>query len=176
MAEFATGIEQENKGNLDQALRIYEGIAQEDENYPSALINAGTIYYNRQEYKQAECCYLRALEVTPNYALAHFDIGNLYDATGRAEKAIVHYQKAIQLMHGLYADAHYNLALAYENKHQRPKALRHWRAYIKMDAAGPWADHARKQIKHIVDESKLSVVWQNHMPVRTPARAELRVA
>ena len=59
-----------------------------------------------------------------------------------------------------YADAHYNLALAYERTGQNRHALRHWHAYIKLDNRGPWADHARGQIRKLLSREKLSIAFR----------------
>ena len=53
-------------------------------------------------------------------------------------EAIQTYSTALQLA-PTYADAHYNLALAYEKIKEPRKALKHWRAYVKLDTVGPWA-------------------------------------
>ena len=36
-------------------------------------------------------------------------------------------------------------------------ALRHWQAYIRLDNRGPWADHARAQIRKLLNREKLSI-------------------
>ena len=64
-------------------------------------------------------------ESDPRYALAYFDLGNVLDETGRVQEAIQTYKTALQLA-PTYADAHYNLALAYEKLKQPRKALPHW--------------------------------------------------
>jgi tetratricopeptide (TPR) repeat protein len=79
------------------------------------------------------------------------------DETGRLPDAIRAYQSAIALA-PTYADAHYNLALAYEKARQPRKALRHWQTYSKLDTVGPWAIHARNQIKKILAADTLRVV------------------
>jgi tetratricopeptide (TPR) repeat protein len=79
------------------------------------------------------------------------------DETGRLDEGIRAYQSAIALA-PTYADAHYNLALAFEKSRQPRQALRHWRAYAKLDTAGPWAIHARNQIKKILAADQLKVV------------------
>jgi hypothetical protein len=60
-----------------------------------------------------------------------------------------------------YADAHYNLALAYERKSDLRPALRHWQAYARLDKDGPWAEHAREQIRKLLDREKLSIAWRS---------------
>jgi len=58
------------------------------------------------------------------------------DETGRVQEAIQTYQAAAS--GSTYADAHYNLALAYEKIKEPRKALKHWQAYVKLDSTGPW--------------------------------------
>jgi hypothetical protein len=38
--------------------------------------------------------------------------------------------------------------------------LRHWQAYARLDKSGPWADHARGQIRKLLDREKLSIAWR----------------
>ncbi len=91
--------------------------------------------------------------------MAYFDLGNVLDETGRLGEAVKSYTSAITLA-PTYADAHYNLALAYEKLKQPRRALLHWRAYVKLDNIGPWAIHARNQIQKILEADKLRVVYR----------------
>jgi Tetratricopeptide repeat len=69
-----------------------------------------------------------------------------------------------------YADAHYNLALAYEKLKQPRRALRHWRAYVQLDSSGPWSSHARNQIRRILDADVLKIVHRvKERSARQPA-------
>jgi tetratricopeptide (TPR) repeat protein len=45
-----------------------------------------------------------------------------------------------------YADAHYNLALLYQTAGQIMRAVRHWKAYLKLDPDSPWAAIARQEL------------------------------
>ena len=69
------------------------------------------MYYHDQNYAGAERAYRAALRLDPAYALAHFNLGNVLDETGRLPEAIAEYLEAVRLAPH-YADAHYNLALA----------------------------------------------------------------
>jgi tetratricopeptide (TPR) repeat protein len=124
-----------------------------------AHINLGTLHYNRGDFAKAEQYYRQAIHADPQYALAYFDLGNVLDETGRLAEAIQAYVMAIALAPS-YADAHYNVALAFEKLKQPRKALRHWRAYVKLDTAGPWAKHAKQQIAKIHKEEKLQIVFR----------------
>jgi tetratricopeptide (TPR) repeat protein len=79
------------------------------------------------------------------------------DEMQRLTEATTAYQKAVALV-PQYADAHYNLALAYERQGQRRRALRHWLSYVRLDPVGPWAKHAKEQARKILNTEKLSIV------------------
>jgi len=157
---FAKAIAlEEDPASQCEAIEAYQATLELDPSHAAAHINLGTLYYNRQDYAQAEEHYRHAVEADPRYALAHFDLGNVLDETGRLQEAIDAYKQAIQLA-PTYADAHYNLALAYEKlKHPR-KALAHWRAYVRLDTSGPWSIHAQNQIRKTLAEEGLKLVYR----------------
>jgi tetratricopeptide (TPR) repeat protein len=156
---FARGIAlEEDPNHQQQAIVTYQQVLQLDPDHAAANINLGTLHYNRQEYGLAEEHYRRAIEIDSRYALAYFDLGNVLDETGRVAEAINTYQTALQLA-PTYADAHYNLALAYEKIREPRRALKHWRAYVKLDTVGPWAVHARSQVQRIMLADGLKLVY-----------------
>ncbi len=53
----------------------------------------------------AEKYYTRAIEANPEYALAHFNPGNLFDERGDRGRALSHYLAAIKI-EPAYADPH----------------------------------------------------------------------
>lgn len=155
---FARGIAlEENPAMQTHAIAIYQKVLDLDSQHAAAHINLGTLYYNRQDHALAERHYRAAIKIDPRYALAYFDLGNVLDETGRVAEAVSAYKTALQLA-PTYADAHYNLALAYEKVREPRKALKHWRAYVKLDSVGPWAVHARNQIKRILQGESLTLV------------------
>jgi tetratricopeptide (TPR) repeat protein len=157
---FARGVAlEEDPETADEAISSYKRVLKLDPNYAPAHINLGTLYYNQSDYDLAEEHYRKAIESDPRYALAYFDLGNVLDETQRLDEAIAAYKTALQLA-PTYADAHYNLALAYERSRLPRLALKHWRAYLKMDAQGPWAVHARAQFRKLLESEKLKVVYR----------------
>ncbi|HTA22517.1 MAG TPA: tetratricopeptide repeat protein [Terriglobales bacterium] len=158
---FARGIAlEEDPTTQTQAIAVYQAVLDKDPEHAAANINLGTLYYNRQDYALAEKHYRVAIGIDPRYALAYFDLGNVLDETGRVMEAIQAYNTALQLA-PTYGDAHYNVALAYEKIKQPRKALSHWRAYVRLDTVGPWAVHARNQIKRILQADGLKLVRAN---------------
>jgi len=155
---FARGIAlEEDPSTQTEAMAAYQRVLELDSEHAAAHINLGTLYYNRQDYALAEKHYRKAIAIDQRYALAYCDLGNVLDETGRVSEAIQAYNTALQLA-PTYGDAHYNLALAYEKTREPRKALKHWRAYVKLDTSGPWAVHARNQIKRILQSEGLKLV------------------
>ena len=153
---FLAAVQAEESGEKQRAIALYEEILVIDPEYAPAYINLGTINFHLRQYGRAEELYRRATEVDPGYVLAFFDLGNVLDELQRQDESIDAYRQAIALA-PRYADAHYNLALAYERKGKRRQSLRHWQTYVKLDNSGPWAEHARNQIRKHLSHEKLSI-------------------
>jgi tetratricopeptide (TPR) repeat protein len=155
---FARGVAlEEDPETQPEAIACYMKVLEIDAQHAAAHINLGTIFYNRHDFMKAEKHYRAAITADPRYALAYFDLGNVLDETGRLPDAIKAYLTAIMLA-PTYADAHYNVALALEKSKLPRKALLHWRAYVKLDKAGPWSVHAKAQIARILKQESLSLV------------------
>ncbi len=163
---FFEGVRFEEQAKLAEATSRYEEVLTLGEHAPAA-INLGTILYNQRQFERAEQLYRRATLANPDYALAFFDLGNSLDELQRLPEAVEAYKAAIRLSPS-YADAHYNLALAYERSNERRRALRHWMAYVKLDPVGPWSNHARLQVRKILDREELTIVWRRPKTALTP--------
>jgi tetratricopeptide (TPR) repeat protein len=175
---FLAAVEAEEAGDRQRAIDLYEQIVAADPSYAAASINLGTIYFHLRQYGRAEELYRHATEVDPEYVLAFFDLGNVLDELDRPDASIAAYERAVALA-PKYGDAHYNLALAYERKGELRRALQHWESYVKLDRTGPWADHARGQIRKLLSRDRLSIAWRGGKPRRTSRRGsppDLRVA
>jgi tetratricopeptide (TPR) repeat protein len=159
-ALFLKAVQAEERGRKQSAMEIYGSIIAIDPAYTAALINLGTLYYHQKQYNLAEDLYRRATESDSSYVLAFFDLGNVLDELERPDESINAYRRAILLAPG-YADAHYNLALAYERKGERRRALTHWQTYVRLDKSGPWADHARGQIRKLLNREKLAIAHRS---------------
>ncbi len=155
-ALFAQAVQAEEQGRKLAAIDLYNGILVQDPAYTAALINLGTLYYHQKKYNRAEELYRRATEADASYVLAFFDLGNVLDELQRPDESIEAYSRALALA-PTYADAHYNLALAYERKAERRRALAHWQVYVRLDRSGPWADHARGQIRKLLSREKITI-------------------
>jgi len=173
---FLAAVQAEEASEKERAIALYEEILELDPEFAAAYINLGTINFHLRQYDRAEELYRRATVADPSYVLAYFDLGNVLDELARLDESIAAYLKAVTLSPA-YADAHYNLALAYERCGQQRPALRHWRAYVKLDNHGPWAEHARGQIRKLLSREKLAIVSRaSHFIAPRKGRAALRLA
>lgn len=151
---------EESVATLADAKVLYEEILRLQPRHAAAAINLGTIHYGERSFPLSEQLYRQAAESDPEYALAFFDLGNVLDEQQRLGEAIEAYERALTLIPD-YADAHYNLALALERSQQPRRALRHWTAYTRLDTTGPWAAHARTQVRRLLALERLRVVTRH---------------
>jgi tetratricopeptide (TPR) repeat protein len=165
--QFLLAVQAEEAGDKQRAIELYGEILKADPSYAAAYINLGTIYFHLRQFGRAEELYRKATEADPEYVLAFFDLGNVLDELERLDESVEAYRHATRLA-PRYADAHYNLALAYERKGERRSALRHWHEYVRLDRSGPWADHARVQIRKLLGREKLSIAWRTDRFVAPP--------
>ena len=100
---------------------------------------------------------MRSLPTT----LAHFNLGSVYEEQG-ACRTRSGYQTALRIESGC-TDAH-NLALVFERTGELMRAAKHWRAYLKLDPASPWAGIARQQLGSLLQ------VTPGGQPRRRPLR------
>ena len=148
-AWFQKGLELEESGApVEDAVDAYRKVLDLNPGAAGALVNLGTIYYRLHKFEEAEKYYLAAIEADPGYPLAQFNLGNLYDEQGRIPEAVDFYRRALDL-NPQYADAHFNLALLCERLGESMKAVHHWKAYLKLDHSGQWAEIARRQLERL---------------------------
>ena len=148
-AWFQRGLALEETGApAEQAIEAYEKALELNPEAAGVLVNLGTIFYRLRQFPEAEKRYLEAIAVDPGYPLAEFNLGNLCDEQGRLDEALEHYRRALALNPN-YADAHFNVALLCERNGESLKAVHHWKSYLKLDASGPWADIARRQLERL---------------------------
>ena len=148
-AWFQRGLELEETGApVEEAVGAYKKVLELNPGAAGALVNLGTIYYRLRKFQEAEKYYLAAIEADPGYPLAQFNLGNLYDEQERLADAFDYYRRSLALNPN-YADAHFNLALLCERQGDALKAVYHWKAYLKLDNSGQWAEIARRQLERL---------------------------
>lgn len=120
-SDFNKALSLMKKGAYGEAIPVLEAILAENDQLPGAQINLAIAYMNIESkdqdgkqrevnLKKAEQALSRAVEVNPNDAIAHHQLGLLYRKTGRFVEARKEYERAISI-DSTYALAHLNLGI-----------------------------------------------------------------
>jgi tetratricopeptide (TPR) repeat protein len=75
--------------------------------------------------------FKQALRLQPEYADAHYNLGQLYFAQGNADEAAHQYATAVQNRPD-YAEAHYQLAALLASQRDFEEAIPHYRAAVRL--------------------------------------------
>lgn len=76
--------------------------------WPGGYNNLSNAYYKQGRVKEAVDNAIKAVQIQPDFGVAHYNLGNLYAAQGKFELAKQHFEEAVRL-HPNYAEARSNL-------------------------------------------------------------------
>jgi Flp pilus assembly protein TadD len=86
-----------SEGKLEDAQKIFEGLAVLDPNHPYIQTMLGAIYQRMKQYDRAILRYTLALKLFPNDVCALTNRGEIYLMLGRFKEAADDLKKALQL-------------------------------------------------------------------------------
>ncbi len=92
----------------------------------------GLMYMDREDYKQAEKYFRKAIALEPRLSNAYNNLGIVLDSTGRQDESADSYKKAIEINPN-YANAYNNLGIYYTNTGQYQKAQATLEKAIQLD-------------------------------------------
>ncbi|MCH8619489.1 tetratricopeptide repeat protein [Undibacterium sp. TS12] len=125
-------------GNLPAAIKYFQ-LAIEDKSADATLNNKlGDVFYEQQDFVQAEVQYRRALVIQPNFFDAEINLGLCLDAMGRFQEALVCYEHVIQNQPNNHI-AFYNFAVTQTSLGNVTEAQS---AYLKAISIKPDFSHA----------------------------------
>jgi predicted O-linked N-acetylglucosamine transferase (SPINDLY family) len=119
---LAIALEHHRVGRLPEAETIYRQILAADPDHHDAWRLLGLIACQVGKHQAGVECIQRALTLRPDWALAHFDLGNAWKDQGKLDEAMACYQRALQLKPD-YAEAHNNLGLAWRDRGDLDQAV-----------------------------------------------------
>lgn len=93
----AQGLEQQNVGNLDAAMSLYQKAIELDPAYAVAYNDLGIIFEARGMTDRAEDSYQAAITVDPSYLSSYSNLALLYETKNDFDKAISYWKKRAQL-------------------------------------------------------------------------------
>ncbi|MCZ6861975.1 MAG: tetratricopeptide repeat protein [Alphaproteobacteria bacterium] len=125
-----------SEGRLQEAMSAVQGLISKNSNAPVLHNLTGAIHVGLGQLDHAVESFLRALEIKPDYAEAHNNLGNALKDRGKHAEALASYHRALEIKPD-YAEAHYNLGVALSalGKHKEAVAAYHEALEIKPDIA-----------------------------------------
>lgn len=75
---FNEGIDYHYASLFDEAIENFEKAIKADKSNYEAYYYLGCAYFSNQQKETAKNCWLKAIEIKPDYADAYFNIGLLY--------------------------------------------------------------------------------------------------
>lgn len=81
-------------------------------------------------WHDGETLWKHALRVTPNSAIANYNLGKFYETSGKGQNSAELYRRAVSI-NPTYAEAHYNLARLLGRQGQVDAAIGHYREALK---------------------------------------------
>ena len=89
-ARFLRGIVETDQGEVDAALATFQGLTQDYPELPEPHNNLAVIFAQQGRYEDAKSALELALAASPDYAIAHENLGDIYTrlAAGEYDKAM----------------------------------------------------------------------------------------
>ena len=127
---ISQGNQAEDRGDLDLAVRLYQGAIDEQPELPRAYLNLGNAYLKLADFDKAIATYQTALKFNPEYASAYFNIGNAYFKSGRSGESLDFYSNAIRINPDL-VDAYVSSGLAFHRLERYEDAIREFKRALE---------------------------------------------
>jgi len=143
---FEEAVQLEQEGRLDEAAQQYRQLLLEEGPDSDVCFNLANVLHALGETQAAIERLHEAVTIDRQNVDAWNNLGNLLAETGRLEESRTAYERVITLEPD-YSDARYGLADVLEQLGDIEAAASQWRAYLRHESAGPWADYARKRLR-----------------------------
>lgn len=130
------------RGRNDDALSIFEQVAERFPDCAEAYDQAGVALSRIGNYDRAEENFKKAISLRPRFVNAYINLGNLYINRGTLALAIQPLREAIRI-EPANAHAYLTLATALFNLDQKAEAARTLAQYLEKYPAGPGSDRVR---------------------------------
>ncbi|HDM43064.1 MAG TPA: tetratricopeptide repeat protein [Firmicutes bacterium] len=138
-----------DEGEVDRAYATFKDILEIDPDNALAHNNLGLVYKEKKLYFTAKEEFEKALELLPNYYKALNNLGSILYLQGKYEKAIEKFEKALRSKPN-FSEAHWNIALCYEQLDDDINALKHWRQFIASAKDSPYIPLAQMHIDELL--------------------------
>jgi len=109
------------------------------------LYNKANVLAAQRKLDEAVTCYTKALQLVPDYASAHNNLGNALFLQGKLEQALAHYSRAVRYNPNM-VDAHYNMAVLLARLGKTDEAVNRHRKVLEINPNHKGARRALQQL------------------------------
>ena len=135
-------------GNYAEAIRKFQKSLKLDHSLHDASFNLAVTYQRLGLHKNA-VTVLRDLSIRVKGKAEYlFALGNSLFHIGKIEDAEKSFQGVLD-SNPAHLKSIYSLAIIYEKRNKKEKALEMWQRYLKLDPSSDWADKARSHLAAI---------------------------
>lgn len=135
----------EERGGRHEAIEIYRSILVSGEFTAEDHFFLAELLYRAGDLAAARERYYVAIELDEDYVEARANLGCVLAELGELPLAEAAFRGALAC-HPDYADAHFHLARLLDRMQQRHEASNHWRRFLDLAPASPWANEARDRV------------------------------
>ena len=96
--DLARGLQEHQRGFLDQAARLYRNVLSTQPDHPDALHLFGVVAHQQGDHRKAVEHIGRAIALNPANALYHANLAEAYRALGSLDRAAECCRTALRLM------------------------------------------------------------------------------
>jgi cytochrome c-type biogenesis protein CcmH/NrfG len=133
--------------NVQQSIKMLEGLVANDPNNRNAWVELGHNYFDSDQPVKAIEAYGKALALGPDDPNVLTDQGVMFRRMGQYDRAIDNFSKAATL-DPTHAQSIYNLGVVYRYDLQDfPKAKEAWSKFMALNPSGPAAEQVRAEMQ-----------------------------
>ena len=127
---FSKAKEYHQKGELDEAIKIYENLVKKDKDH-EVYFFLGTAHLQKKNYEKTVFYIENAIKIKPDIPNYYNNIGIALSNLNNNEKAIENYLKALEL-NNKFLDANINLAIEYKKILRFKDAIKYFNISLKI--------------------------------------------
>ncbi len=144
------------KGDLDRAesefrevlarvVKVHGDVAKDKATSLRALSGLGELALKKGDFEAAQKSFREALEISPEDAVAAYNVGEIFFSNQKVDEAIPFFELACRIKKD-WPKPYHRLGLVYLNKGDFDKALENLRKFVELDPQNPEAANLRATI------------------------------